>query len=136
VDPVVNRRAFLGTLAAGLAGIALDPERLLWVPGQKRIFLPSPSPSLVTSTALTKGDVFTIAGVYAINPATGRTLTTLQNFVIIDDVSAGPVAVASVIPRPMDTGPYRNVNQFSGCNRVRPLYVGETIPSTFTWRES
>ena len=31
----MNRRAFLGTLAAGLAGAALDPERLLWIPGRK-----------------------------------------------------------------------------------------------------
>lgn len=38
----MNRRAFLSTLVAGLAGAALDPERLLWVPGQKTIFLPSP----------------------------------------------------------------------------------------------
>lgn len=37
----MNRRAFLQTLAAGLTGAALDPERLLWVPGQKTIFLPS-----------------------------------------------------------------------------------------------
>jgi len=36
----VNRRAFLATLAAGLAGSALDPERLLWVPGKKTIVLP------------------------------------------------------------------------------------------------
>jgi hypothetical protein len=38
----VNRRAFLSTLLAGSAGLVLDPERLLWVPGQKTIFLPSP----------------------------------------------------------------------------------------------
>jgi hypothetical protein len=37
----VNRRGFLGALAAFAAGAVLDPERLLWVPGQKTIFLPS-----------------------------------------------------------------------------------------------
>jgi len=36
----VNRRGFLGTLAAALTGAVLDPERLLWVPGQRTIFLP------------------------------------------------------------------------------------------------
>lgn len=36
----MNRRSFFGSLAALTAGMALDPERLLWVPGQKTIFLP------------------------------------------------------------------------------------------------
>jgi hypothetical protein len=40
----MNRRAFLATLAAGAAGLVLDPERLLWVPGAKTFFLPSPKP--------------------------------------------------------------------------------------------
>lgn len=36
----MNRRAFLKTLAAAVAGATLDPEKLLWIPGQKKIFLP------------------------------------------------------------------------------------------------
>ena len=36
----MNRRAFLGTLLAAAPVLALDPERLLWVPGQKTIFIP------------------------------------------------------------------------------------------------
>lgn len=32
-----TRRAFLGTLAAAVAGVSFDPERLLWVPGRKTI---------------------------------------------------------------------------------------------------
>src|SRR6266478_5393555 len=35
----LNRRGFLGLLAAGLA---LDPERLLWRPGAKLISIPAP----------------------------------------------------------------------------------------------
>jgi hypothetical protein len=38
-----SRRAFLGLSAAALAAVALDPERLLWRPGARTIFLPSPS---------------------------------------------------------------------------------------------
>ena len=34
-----GRRAFLQLLTAGTAGMVLDPERLLWVPGQKTIFI-------------------------------------------------------------------------------------------------
>ncbi len=36
----MNRRAFLSLLGLGATGFVIDPERLLWVPGQKTIFLP------------------------------------------------------------------------------------------------
>ena len=39
----VNRRSFLGLSSAALAAFALDPERLLWVPGAKTILIPAPS---------------------------------------------------------------------------------------------
>lgn len=38
----MHRRAFLGALASLAATAVLDPERLLWVPGQKTIFVPKP----------------------------------------------------------------------------------------------
>ena len=42
----MNRRAFLSTLSAtigaGIVSATLDPERLLWVPGAKTIFVPPP----------------------------------------------------------------------------------------------
>jgi hypothetical protein len=38
----LNRRGFLGLLGAALVGATLDPERLLWVPGQKVISIPPP----------------------------------------------------------------------------------------------
>jgi len=34
----MRRRQFFGALAAATAGFALDPERLLWVPGRKSFF--------------------------------------------------------------------------------------------------
>lgn len=39
----MNRRGFIGSIGAALAGTVLDPERLLWVPGQKVISIPKPS---------------------------------------------------------------------------------------------
>lgn len=37
----INRRQFIQAISAGIAGTyALDPEKLLWIPGQKTIFLP------------------------------------------------------------------------------------------------
>lgn len=38
---MLTRRLFLGLSSAALASFALDPERLLWRPGAKTIFLPS-----------------------------------------------------------------------------------------------
>lgn len=36
-----TRRDFLKLLAVGVGSLTIDPERILWVPGQKTIFLPS-----------------------------------------------------------------------------------------------
>lgn len=41
-----DRRGFLKSLAAMGLVAAIDPERLLWVPGEKTIFVPPP-PELV-----------------------------------------------------------------------------------------
>lgn len=38
----MNRRGFLSALFGAAAAPALDPERLLWVPGRRRIFIPRP----------------------------------------------------------------------------------------------
>ena len=39
----MNRRGFMSAFTGLAAGMALDPERLLWVPGAKTISIPSPS---------------------------------------------------------------------------------------------
>jgi len=36
----VNRRGFLATLSAAIATATLDPGKLLWIPGAKKIFIP------------------------------------------------------------------------------------------------
>ncbi len=36
----MNRRHFITSLLGGAAALAFDPERLLWLPGAKRIFIP------------------------------------------------------------------------------------------------
>ena len=38
---MISRRSLLKLLASGVIGHTLDVDRLLWVPGQKTIFLPS-----------------------------------------------------------------------------------------------
>lgn len=37
----MDRRNFLRLLATGVIGHTLDVDKLLWVPGQKKIFIPS-----------------------------------------------------------------------------------------------
>jgi len=41
-DHRVNRRQFLALGGAAATAMVLDPERLLWVPGARTFFLPSP----------------------------------------------------------------------------------------------
>lgn len=38
----MDRRGFLQNLMIGAAALTVDPERLLWTPGRKKIFIPSP----------------------------------------------------------------------------------------------
>lgn len=48
------------------------------------------------STTIKKGEVFTIAGVYAINRRTNETLDYLQQFTVIEDVTASGAGAATV----------------------------------------
>lgn len=48
---MLNRRAFLQIVSASAAAVAFDPERLLWVPGSKTIFLP-PEKTIAIATTL------------------------------------------------------------------------------------
>ena len=39
---MLNRRGFIGALTGVLTGAVLDPEKLLWVPGEKHFSIPRP----------------------------------------------------------------------------------------------
>jgi len=43
----MDRRGFIGSLAAAAAALVLDPEKQLWRPEQKTIFIPKAAPVLV-----------------------------------------------------------------------------------------
>lgn len=51
---MTSRRGFLGAIAAALV---LDPERALWVPGAKKIFLPPAPRPVVLHPMFNVGDV-------------------------------------------------------------------------------
>lgn len=71
----MNRRNFLGSLTAIAGTLTLDPERLLWRPGEKKIFIPAP-PRVLRMSELTDrcnlviGDILKISHRYAVNPMT------------------------------------------------------------------
>lgn len=111
----MNRRSFLASLgfgtvaAAAAANSLLDVERLLWVPGEKTIFLPPPIAPL--GFGLMRGDVFTIEGVYAVSPTTYHTLPFLQQFVVTADVLSGAtLGMEQLHPRIIPDGAYMNVS--------------------------
>lgn len=73
--------------------------------------------NVVTTAALKVGDVFTLAGIYAVNPMSGESTGALRNFVVTAEV---PVASAGsgtehpytvyIQPDMIHTGPYKTVN--------------------------
>ncbi len=94
----MNRRAFLGWLGGTAAGVAaasaLDVERLLWVPGEKTIFLPPDR-----AIRLYAGDMFEIAGIKAIGPHTGRYMDMNQWFCVTQNVTSGAEAIEHAYPK-------------------------------------
>lgn len=73
----MNRRGFLGTLAAALVGSTLDPERLLWVPGVKTLFVPPVSGWAPTHNGTT---------LLTINQITHEALLLLRRNIVIGGV--------------------------------------------------
>ena len=64
------------------------------------------------ATTLNAGDIFTISGVYMVNPQTKQTIATLQQFTVASTVSdvAGTVTM-SVYPAIVTTGGFQNVSR-------------------------
>ena len=80
---------------------------------------------IVDTQVLVAGDVFTIAGVYAVNPVSGESTGNLRHFVVTADASCGStgttteVAVSVAIqPGLADSGPYRTVSTMPGGGAV------------------
>lgn len=67
-----------------------------------------------TNSGLKEGDVFTISGVYAVNPITKATLNFLRQFRIVSNVttnvSAASATTISISPAIITSGPYQNVS--------------------------
>lgn len=91
----MRRRDFLRLLLASPIAATVDVEQLLWVP--KPIVVVPAMPTVLnvvrmTGPRLKKGDVFTIAGMFAVNPGSMSATSVLQQFVVTADVSSAPAA--------------------------------------------
>ena len=74
---------------------------------------------VVDTKVLVAGDIFTIAGVYAVNPMSGESTGSLRQFVVTADASCGStgttteVAVSvSISPEMINTGPYKTIDTY------------------------
>lgn len=68
---------------------------------------------ILTVTAITAtvnaGDVFTVAGVYQVNPLTKSVTSNLQQFTVLTSATAGATAL-TVSPAPITAGEYQNIS--------------------------
>lgn len=75
----MDRRGFLRGLGVigGMAALSPLAPFASFCPAPKL-----PSPVITADSFLKAGDVFTIEGVFAVNPATGRQSSALQRFIV------------------------------------------------------
>lgn len=76
---------------------------------------------------LKAGDVFTIAGVYDVNPMTYQSLGYLKQFVVLSDANSGATtgpAALTIAPAIVDTGPYQNVTATPADNAAITVVTG------------
>lgn len=75
---------------------------------------------------LKKGDVFTLASVYAVNPLTRQTTGTLRNFVCTADFASDVSGngVVSIYPAITSSGPLQTVNALPASNAALTILTG------------
>lgn len=91
---------------------------------------------IVNTKVLVEGDVFTIAGVYAVNNMSGNSTGQLRQFVVTADASCGSTGTTTEVPvtvyvdPPMiDTGPYKTIDTMPLAGAVIDV-VGQVIKQT------
>ncbi len=79
------------------------------------------------ASVIKKGDKFTIADVYAVNPVSGDTLDYLQTFTVTADTTASSNAIAAlpISPSIVTSGPTKTVSAAAGDNKA-VTFLGTT----------
>lgn len=120
----ISRRGFLSVLGAGLAGAAIDPEKLLWTPDKKLISIPK---RVIQTSQFSIGDIITMDGFYKVNPVTRKSTRQLMEFVITGYSSGAP----TFYPAALDKGPWQNiVIDWTVKPEIRPYLRGRTVGSS------
>jgi hypothetical protein len=85
--------------------------------------------ALGSGTTVKKGEVFTIAGYYAVHPETKQPYPHLQQFTFTENKTASGTAIASVgiAPAIVTSGAYQNVSGTPGSDAVVILQGGATM---------
>ncbi|MFZ1109471.1 MAG: P22 phage major capsid protein family protein [Rhodomicrobium sp.] len=94
---------------------------------------------LTAGATLNQGDIFTIAGVYAVNPVTKQVLPYLQQFVVGAPVTAAGTADAVTIsPAIIVSGPYQTVSAAPAQNAALAFLgaAGATYPQNLVFHEN
>jgi len=99
----------------------------------------------VADTALQIGDVFTLAGVYAVNPMSGASTGTLKQFVVTAAVNPSATATASgndqhvyFEPMMVATGPYKTIDTFPAAGALVSIVgsVGRNYPQNMAFHKN
>lgn len=85
--------------------------------------------ALGSGTSVAKGEIFTIAGYYAVHPETKQAYPHLQQFTFTESVTASGTTIASVgiSPAIVTSGAYQNVTGTPGTDAVVILQGGATM---------
>lgn len=84
-----------------------------------------------SSLALKRGDVFTIAGVYSVNPISYVSNGRLRQFVVTaDTVDGGGAATIPISPPIIPTGQLKNVSNSPALNSAITVLGASALPST------
>lgn len=95
-----------------------------------------------TSALLLEGDVFTIAGVFAVNPKSKDTLDFLQEFVLRADVTTNASAAAdtnlTISPAIITSGPYQTVSAAPADNAAIVYFgtAGSAFPQNMVFHHN
>lgn len=109
---LITRRGFLKTLGA-VVGAAVVAPKIAATPAYPHINGAGQTGNTLATSGwsvgetLQRGDVFTIEGVYSVNPVTGRPCGFKQFVVTADVTEDGTIQCA---PQIIAAGPYRNVS--------------------------
>jgi hypothetical protein len=98
---------------------------------------------VANTLALRKGDVFTVADVYAVNPVSGESTGTLRQFVVTADVSAAATETSTILsafvqPDLIDTGAYKTIDTLPAAGAAVTLLgtQGEPYPENLSFHKN